>query len=196
MSGIDGHGDGSLGGDGNLQLVLVSLGQVNESLVVGADALLVEVALHVAALVGVAVLRVHALVVPDVLEGLVHQAPVAAVVAVLGRAVDEVLLRERDEFTGLPGVLSLKGARRGEGPARSAHSLVLDVGDEALLPPVDRIRHLHVEGSQEFGAVPLDGVSIEAAVAESVQLTVLGEWLKGVYIVEGERGHVPGRRGG
>lgn len=51
-------------------------------------------ALVVDALVGVGLLSVDAAVVLDVLEGVVHEAAVAAVVAVRGRAVHQVLFRQ------------------------------------------------------------------------------------------------------
>lgn len=67
-------------------------------------------ALVVNCLVGVGLLSVDAAVVLDVLEGVVHEAAVAAVVAVGGRAVHEVLLGERHEVPGLAEVLSLERA--------------------------------------------------------------------------------------
>lgn len=145
MSGVDGDGDWSLGSDGDLQLLLVSLRQVNVSLVVSSNSLLVEVALHVTSLVGVRVLGVDSVVVADVLEGLVHESSVASMVSVLGGAVDEVLLGERDELSELTGVLSLEGSGGREGPAGSAHSLVLDVSHEVGVTPVDLIWDLQAK---------------------------------------------------
>lgn len=68
-------------------------------------------ALVVLSLVGVGLLGVDAAVVLDVLEGVVHEAAVAAVVAVRRRAVDQVLLRQRHEEAALAEVLALQGAR-------------------------------------------------------------------------------------
>lgn len=68
-------------------------------------------ALVVDALVGVALLHVDAAVVLDVLEGVVHEAAVAAVVAVLRGAVDQVLLRERHQVPRLAEVLALERSR-------------------------------------------------------------------------------------
>lgn len=67
--------------------------------------------------VGVGVLRVQAVVVLDVLEGLVHQAPVAALVAFGPRAVHQVLLAQRHQLARLAEVLALQGPRGAEGPA-------------------------------------------------------------------------------
>ena len=61
-------------------------------------------------LVGVALLGVDAAVVLDVLKGVVHEATVAAVVAVRGAAVDQVLLGEAHQLAGLAEVLALKGS--------------------------------------------------------------------------------------
>lgn len=51
------------------------------------------------------------MVIADVLEGVVHEAAVAAVVAVRARAVDQVLLRQRHQVPALTEVLALQGAR-------------------------------------------------------------------------------------
>lgn len=107
VAGVDGDGHGPHGGHGQAQLVLVAGRHVHEAHVVGARVLGVVAALVVDALVGVALLRVDAAVVLDVLEGVVHEAAVAAVVAVRGRAVDQVLLRQRHQEALLPEVLAL-----------------------------------------------------------------------------------------
>ena len=102
------------------------------------------------------------MVVPDVLEGEVHEAAAAAVVAILGRAVDEVLLGEGDELARLAEVLPLERARGGEGPAGAALALVLDRGHRALRPPVDLGGRLEVvrgdEGGSHAGNLVLFGV--------------------------------------
>lgn len=64
-------------------------------------------ALIVDALVGVGLLGVDAAVVLDVLEGVIHKAAVAAVVAVRRRAVHQVLLRQRHQVVCLAEVLTL-----------------------------------------------------------------------------------------
>lgn len=73
--------------------------------------------------VGVGLLGVQALVVLDVLEGLVHQAAVAALVALGPGAVDEVLLAEGHQLARLPEVLALQSPGGAEGPAGAALTL-------------------------------------------------------------------------
>jgi len=73
--------------------------------------------------VGVGVLRVQAVVVLDVLEGLVHQAPVAALVALGPGAVHQVLLAEGHQLASVPEVLALQGPGGAEGPAGTALAL-------------------------------------------------------------------------
>lgn len=63
------------------------------------------------------------MVVLDVLEGLVHQAAVAALVALRPGAVHQVLLAQRHQRAGLPEVLTLQGAGGAEGPAGAALTL-------------------------------------------------------------------------
>jgi len=60
--------------------------------------------------VGVGSFGVDTAVVDDVLEGVVHQTTVAALVAVAARAVDEVLLGQGDELVVLLEESSLHGA--------------------------------------------------------------------------------------
>ena len=61
----------------------------------------------------------------DVSESVVHESTVAAVVAELMAAVDQVLLREGEELSGLAVVLTLQGPSGRESPARAALTLVL-----------------------------------------------------------------------
>jgi len=75
----------------------------------------------------------------DVGEAEVHEASVAAVVALLGGAVDELLLGQSDEFAGLLEMSTLGGTGGGEGPAGTALALVLDWGDVSLCSPIDRV---------------------------------------------------------
>ncbi|MCQ9140741.1 hypothetical protein MZE11_19435, partial [Bacillus amyloliquefaciens] len=120
MAGVDGDGDGPRRGHRQRQPRLVARGDVHEADVLRARVLGVVSALIVDPLVGVALLGVDAAVVLDVLEGVVHEPAVAAVVAVRGRAVDEVLLRQRNQEALLSEVLALQGTRRAEGPAGAA----------------------------------------------------------------------------
>merc|ERR1719183_1262432 len=75
----------------------------------------------------------------DVLEAVVHEATVAALVAVGTGAGDELLLGEGLELAGLDGVDALDGAGGGERPARAALALVLDGGDGVLGGPVHTV---------------------------------------------------------
>lgn len=61
----------------------------------------------------------------DVLESLVHQTAVATLVAVLGGAVDQLLLGQRDQATSLAEPLTFQRAGGRERPARAALTLVL-----------------------------------------------------------------------
>lgn len=73
-------------------------------------------------------------------EGLVLPTTTAAVVAIaccLSGAVDELLLREAEEGSGLDEMFSLKCSSGGEGPAGSTLSLVLDWSDCTGCTPVD-----------------------------------------------------------
>ena len=103
----------------------------------GSDARLLELAGAVAGGVWVRGLGVDAAIFLDVVEGEVHETSLAAVVALLRGAVDEVLLRERDQLASLLEVLALERAGGAERPARPAHALVLDRGDVAFGTPVD-----------------------------------------------------------
>lgn len=115
-------------------------------------------------LVRVGLLGVDASVGLDVLEGIVHQASVAAVVAVTARAVHQLLLAQGHQLAGLLEGLTLQGAslkkkkeairtskfsaaggflyshcqtHSTEGPAGAALLLILHRGDVSLVPPVD-----------------------------------------------------------
>lgn len=139
VAGVDGDGDGPHRGDGQAQRVLVAGRHVHEAHVLRARVLgvvpgqsgtdLIKHSFHcislistitkigwlpaliVHTLIGIALLGVDAAVVLDVFEGVVHEAAVAAVVAVRRRAVDQVLLRQGYQETLLTEVLALEGSR-------------------------------------------------------------------------------------
>jgi len=75
----------------------------------------------------------------DELEAIVHQTTVAALVAVLGSAAGEFLLRERDEFAILDLITSLNTASSREGPAGATLALVLHWSDRSFCGPVNRV---------------------------------------------------------
>lgn len=63
------------------------------------------------------------MVVLDVLEGLVHQTAVAALVALGPGTVHQVLLAQRHQLAGLPEVLALQSAGGAESPAGATLTL-------------------------------------------------------------------------
>ena len=122
---LDGDGDG-LRDDGRLEADLGVDGHVLVARDGGRHGLARRRARAVLGRVGVVRLARDALVLDDVLEGVVHQAAVAALVALGARAVDELLLRDRRQLARRDEGDALDGARRGEGPAAAALLLVLD----------------------------------------------------------------------
>ena len=89
-----------LGSNSRLESSLIASFDINEANVSGSSVGWVVSALVILSLVGVTLLGVDATVVLDVLEGVVHQSSVAAIVAVLPAAVDQVLLGEADQLAG------------------------------------------------------------------------------------------------
>ena len=148
---VDGDGDGADGGNNLLQSLLISDGNVDVTNIDGSNVLLAEMALLLISMVGVGLLGVDAVVLLDVLEGKVHQTSLASVVAVFHRAVDQVLLAERNQLSSFPEVLTFESSSGGEGPTGPAHPLVLDWRDGSLGPPVDCFRQADVLGHEEGG---------------------------------------------
>jgi len=86
---------------------------------------------------GVGVRRLsHEVVLSGIVEGSSLPSTTATVVALV--AVNELLLGERQKSASLDEVTSFKGGSGGEGPARTALSLVLDTVDGTLGSPVER----------------------------------------------------------
>ena len=153
MAGIDGDRHGTNSGYGFCEGILISFRNVDIALVSGTDGRIAESApkvLH--ALVGVADLSVYAVVVVDILEGIVHEAAIAALVSVVICAVKEVLFTQRNKLSSLAEVLALQRSSRGEGPAGSARALVLDLGDGTLCPPINCSRGIKSLGRNEGGS--------------------------------------------
>lgn len=73
--------------------------------------------------VRIRLLGVQTAVVLDVLESLVHQPAVAALVALWSGAVYQVLLAQRHQCPGLPEVLPLHSSGGAKGPAGATLSL-------------------------------------------------------------------------
>merc|ERR1711971_663513 len=110
VAGINCYTARTLGGKGSLQCILVACLDINESNVPGSLVPWVVPALVVLALIRIRLLGVDAPVVLDVLEGGVHQATVAALVAVLAAAVHKVLLRKAGENASGTMVHRLQGS--------------------------------------------------------------------------------------
>lgn len=73
--------------------------------------------------VGISLLRVQTAVVLDILECLVHQTAVAALVALGPGTVHQVLLAQGHQLARLPEVLALQSAGGAESPAGAALTL-------------------------------------------------------------------------
>ena len=108
VTGVDRDWHRSDGGRGSFQTFFVPGWDVDVSLVRGARILGIVPTLFVYGLVRVGFLGVDAAVFFDVLERVVHDAAAAAIVAVLDRAVDEVLFAQGDQLAGFAGVLTLQ----------------------------------------------------------------------------------------
>jgi len=118
LVGLNGDGDGLLG-DGSNELSLVVGGDIRVRADGGSVVSSLGGLASVGASGGVGVVSLggDTVVLDDVLEGVVHQTTVAALVALSSRAVNELLLRERDELASGNSVGTLDGASRGERPA-------------------------------------------------------------------------------
>jgi hypothetical protein len=107
--------------------------------------------------VGVRSFRAKSIVADDVLEGIIHQSSIASLVSKARRAVNQLLLRERNKLSSLEGMSSFNGSSGGERPARSTLSLVLDGGNSVVISPVDGIRNsdqsVHVQGNSGNGSI-------------------------------------------
>ncbi len=108
--GIDSDRDGANGGHCLGQGLLIALGHVDEAHVPGALVPLGVAAGIVLSLVRVRLLGVDATVLLDVLEGVVHEAAVATLVAIGLRTVNEVLLAQGRQGASLAEVLSFQGS--------------------------------------------------------------------------------------
>jgi len=119
-------------------LVLVSGGNVLVSLQGSSRVGSVVLAVSVFSGVRIRGFGIDSLVVDDVLHSLGHQTSFASHVSFRGRAIDEVLLGERNEFLGGEEMASLSRSSGGERPARSALSLILDSSNGSLASPIER----------------------------------------------------------
>jgi len=145
---IDGNADGTNVGRSGLESSLRARGDVGVGGKGGTTVGGIVLAITVFGGVGVAGFGVDTMVGDDVGEGIIHKTTVATIVTLGRRAVDEVLLGERNEGTGVDGMSTFDGASGGERPARTALTLVLYAGNDALLSPID--------GSGESGGLDFD----------------------------------------
>lgn len=106
---------------------------------------------------------VNSLVVNDVGEGIVHQTSSTSVVSLGGGAVDEVLLGEGDQASGLEEPSSFDRASGGERPARAALALVLDWGDGSFGSPVNTVWEGNVLGGKLSSLSGRVGLSSEVS---------------------------------
>jgi len=163
LVGLDGHGDWGEG-DGGLELG----NGVGWDVVVRSNVDLAGVlgifAGSVNSVVGVVSLELLGGLL-GVGEGGILPSSIASVGS--GIAVNELLLGEGKEISTLDEMSSLDGASSGEGPARSALTLVLDGVDGTSIDPVDGI--LEVGGVEDLGGLL---VSIDLGSEESLVLEV------------------------
>lgn len=90
--------------------------------------------------VGIWLLRIQSIVVLNILEGLVHEASITAMIALRPRTVHQVLLTQRNQLSSFTEQLTLQGARWAESPARSTPFLASR--NRNLLPNSEAI-HAH-----------------------------------------------------
>jgi len=115
LVGLNGNGDW-VDSNGFFECLGVPLLDLNIVRDGGSDLRSVVLAVIIGSGVGIVLLGFEAIVL-DVFEALSHQASAAAVVAVVGGAVNELLLGEGKELASGNGVAALNGGNGGESPA-------------------------------------------------------------------------------
>ena len=150
-------------------------------------------AASIGCLVRVSCLELHAVGL-SVLHGFVLEASVATVRG--GRAVNELLLGDRDEVSGLDLVVSLESGDGREGPAGSAVTLVLDLVDSSLGSPVDTGGKTSLlENSWLCSVVLVDSVSkesLELIIGPGRELVVANSEGVGLILVDLSKGGILG----
>jgi len=141
---IDGNGDGTNVGNCGLESRFASGGDISVAGDLGAYVGGRVLAGAGDGLVGIAGLGIDTALF-DVLEGVIHETTVAALVAKTAGAVHQVGLRETNQLAGGKSVLSFDGSGGGEGPARSALALILDTSDSTVSNPVKGARWVSLE---------------------------------------------------
>lgn len=89
---INGDRNGSNGGHSLGHFLLITLRNIDKAAVCSTNGALVEVAGVINTLIWVRFLGINATIILDVTESIVHQATVAAIVAILGGAINQILL--------------------------------------------------------------------------------------------------------
>lgn len=169
---INGNRNGSNGGHSLGHFLLITLGYIDKAAICGTNGALVEVAGVINTLIGVRFLGINATIVLDVTESIVHQATVAAIVAVLGGAINQILLGQRYQGTGLAEMLTLQSASRREGPAATAMSLILNLRNGTLGTPIHRLGQCNRRRRDE-------GDSRKAGISGTARMTRIN-----LYIVQ------------
>lgn len=137
-------------------------------------------------------------------ESIVHETTIATLVALGGRAVNELLLREGVESFVLEEVSTLHRSGGGESPAGTTLSLVLDWGDGTLSSPVDGIwETLHVSSVSSVSTLVVSSfvvsLTIMVSLVVSLVLVLLGVVLESEKFLEfiaGPVGHMVNTPGG
>lgn len=100
---------------------------------------------------------------------------VATIVTKVPRAIHQVLLGELAQLAVLEEVLSLEHSSGTVGPARTAHALVLDLGDSSLLSPVDELGALSVAHGVLVVGVVLVGAALQTQEGADLSIGTIGE---------------------
>eukprot|EP01137_Pigoraptor_chileana_P014279 Opistho-2@68712 len=137
-AGVDADRNGAILSDPGGELVLVGRERqvASDS---GSDTGRLECAGVLGSLVGIVGLKVKTSNLLDLRVGILGETAVASLIDRV--AVDQLLLRERDELARLALPLSLNVAGGRESPAAAALALVLDLGDRCIAP-VNRVGHV------------------------------------------------------
>merc|ERR1711892_1063097 len=126
VAGVNGDAARSLGCNGVHQLHLIPRLNINKPDICGSFPPWVVAALVILSFIGVAPLCVNAPILLDILEGIVHQAPIAPLIPIRSAAVHQVLLAQAHQLSCLPEVHRLQSPCGGERPTGSTLTLVLD----------------------------------------------------------------------
>lgn len=102
----------------------------------------------------------------DPFHSFTSKATTAALLAITPRAVQNVLLREREQLASLDGPSTFQSAGSTESPARTTSALILGRVDDTLVLPVD-------VGRESLRATGVDGISFGQHGAHALLTTEL-----------------------